>query len=73
MSKIFAGVRSVADAEKLEALATAVHSLMIDVTDADSISKAVETVTQKLGDRGFIRLGQQRRNHCRRAGRNVVG
>jgi NAD(P)-dependent dehydrogenase (short-subunit alcohol dehydrogenase family) len=49
--RVFAGVRKPTDAERLEKLAPgAITAVILDVTDAASISAAVETVARRLGD-----------------------
>ncbi len=55
--RVFAGVRKQADGEALKAQASGeLTPLILDVTDEASISAAVATVTEAVGDRGIAGL-----------------
>lgn len=54
---VFAGVRRQADGEALKSRATGeLTALLFDITDAAAITRAVETVTAAVGDRGLAGL-----------------
>jgi len=50
---VFAGVRKDADAESIEAAGERIVAVKLDVTEADSIAAAVETVAAAVGDAGL--------------------
>lgn len=55
--RVFAGVRKLVDGEALEGKAsTRLRHLILDVTDHDTIAKAVETVAMAVGDDGIAGL-----------------
>ena len=61
--RVFAGVRSEAAAEKLQAKASArLTPVLIDVTDAASIAAAAKTGGRGRGRRRACRPGEQRRH-----------
>jgi NAD(P)-dependent dehydrogenase (short-subunit alcohol dehydrogenase family) len=54
--RVFAGVRKQADGERLQREIPGVTPLTIDVADADSIARAVQTVHEATGDAGLAGL-----------------
>lgn len=54
--QVFAGVRKPEDGERLRAQIPGVTPLSIDVTDADSIARAAQTVREATGDAGLAGL-----------------
>lgn len=53
---VFAGVRKAEDGERLARAVPGVTPLILDVTDADSIARAAETVEAQTGGRGLAGL-----------------